>query len=211
MKPMPDLSAFAAECHEISRSKGWTDIPRPEAQMINLMVSENSEALEEFREHRGMTEIYYTCTRQDGSYFTVGAAHHSPTDKPCGIPIELADTVIRIGQHCGTEGLDLAKAAAEVRDDVFARTDFNEAIADATFFLSWAWIGTRRGKLLANSFLGARTVMDIVDGRVELALARALWSIALFCESAEIDLWAVVEEKMAFNRTRPALHGGKKC
>jgi len=218
MKPMPDLNAFAAECHEISKSKGWTDLPRSDAQVIDLMVSENSEALEEFRNHRGVTEIYYEeisshRVEADGSETLVEKAR-----KPCGIPIELADTVIRIGQHCGTEGLDLAAAAASTRNGVVRRADLCEAIADATLFLSAAWVCAPSGREVVYKMIDeipdGRLVFESMkpfDGGVVKFLALAVWSIALFCEGADIDLWAAVEEKMIFNRSRPHRHGGKKC
>jgi len=57
-----------------------------------LIVSEISEALEEFRDGRGLNEIYFK------------------DRKPEGIPIEIADAVIRIFDFCEANGIDLESA-----------------------------------------------------------------------------------------------------
>ncbi|MEV2911712.1 hypothetical protein ABNF65_24645, partial [Paenibacillus larvae] len=76
--------------HKNAKEKGWWDGRRSFGDLIALMHSELSEALEEHRDGRHYTEIYY-----EGN------------GKPCGIPIELADTVIRIFDACGYYGIDL--------------------------------------------------------------------------------------------------------
>lgn len=78
-----------------SKEKGWyvagevKNIP----EMLALIHSEVSEALEDYR---------------DGRMVTTGQAG----EKPCGFPSEIADVVIRIADLCGHLGIDLA---SEVR------------------------------------------------------------------------------------------------
>ena len=62
------------------------------------MHSELSEALEEHRNGRAPQEIYYNPEKPD---------------KPEGIPIELADCVVRIFDFCGKYDIDLADALRE--------------------------------------------------------------------------------------------------
>ena len=80
------------EAHETAVQKGWWDEERNFAEQIALQHSELSEVLEEWRAKRGFCEVYY-----EG-------------DKPCGIPIEFADLVIRVADTCQRYGIDLEGA-----------------------------------------------------------------------------------------------------
>lgn len=89
------VSIFVQEAYQNAVDKGWHEEPRTFGELIALMHSELSEALEDHRNGHGFNEIYY-----EG-------------DKPCGIPTELADTVIRIFDTCGSLGIDLEAAIRE--------------------------------------------------------------------------------------------------
>lgn len=79
--------------HQNAVEKGWyEDGPPSFGEHIALMHSELSEALEDWRNGRRPQRIYYK------------------DNKPSGIPIELADVVIRIFDACGYFGIDLEEA-----------------------------------------------------------------------------------------------------
>ncbi|NHN33513.1 hypothetical protein G9U52_27230 [Paenibacillus sp. S3N08] len=86
------INDLVNEAHQNAINKGWYEEPRTFGEVIALMHSELSEALEDHRNGRGLQEVYF-----EG-------------EKPCGIPVELADTVIRIFDTCGHLGIDLETA-----------------------------------------------------------------------------------------------------
>jgi NTP pyrophosphatase (non-canonical NTP hydrolase) len=70
-------------CHRIAIKKGWWDVERNDAELIALMHSELSEALEAMRNH---------------------------DFKKDDVAEELADCCIRIFDYCGARNIDLEKA-----------------------------------------------------------------------------------------------------
>jgi hypothetical protein len=205
-KPDHTIAALCVRSDAISRDKGWVDDanPRPFYSSTALMHTELSEALEDFRGHRDLDEVYYEY--QEGGVRISILMHeqhkregHAPL-KPCGIPMELADFVIRICQECGTTGrgaeLDRAFNTFIIEGGpVIDGKDqtFEEMIADAHLFTSMAWSAVRR---------------QVSNGVQDLAAALSI--VFAFCHKNGVDLWAAIDEKEAFNRTRPHRHGGKR-
>jgi len=80
-KKKREISRLIAECHRIAKVKGWWDSERNDGELIALMHSELSEALEAMR-NQGTKD---------------------------SIAKELADCCIRIFDYCGARGIDLEK------------------------------------------------------------------------------------------------------
>lgn len=87
------------DCHTTAKDKGWWDNPRSDGELIALMHSELSEALEWLRKD------------------PVEKSDHIP--EFTGIEEEMADVLIRVFDFCGERGHDLAGA-------LLAKMEFNK-------------------------------------------------------------------------------------
>lgn len=75
-------------------------------ERLMLMVSELAEALEEHRTKHPPDFVYWVDGNKTGEY-TPGT---DPSVKPEGIPVEIADVIIRAADFCGRYGIDLERA-----------------------------------------------------------------------------------------------------
>ena len=89
---MSRINDLCLEAHETAKEKGWHEKEVTVSDFISNAHAELSEAFEEYRDGRPLTEIRI----EDG--------------KPEGYPIELADNIIRIFDNCGQHGIDLEEA-----------------------------------------------------------------------------------------------------
>ena len=92
MSDLQCIRDFMSLIHAQAKEKGWWDQPRNKGEMIALMHSELSEALEALRKPDVPDS-------------------HLPHLDPVGV--EMADTVIRIFDFCAGFNIDLAKCIKE--------------------------------------------------------------------------------------------------
>ena len=124
------LRNIIRQCYETARAHGWWEkyddalnpsAPAQEfleeiiATKLMLAVSELSETLEEVRAGKDPKEVYYTRSQKilpDGTKFPI-PCEKEPGAKPEGVPIELADVVIRVFDLAEWLGIDLVSAIQE--------------------------------------------------------------------------------------------------
>jgi hypothetical protein len=92
------ITELIKQSHGLAKEKGWYSSGRSIPELLCLIHSEISEALEEYRLGMAWSGIY----TEDGT----------ESGKPMGFDIEIADAVIRIADMCGYLGIDLEQAIA---------------------------------------------------------------------------------------------------
>jgi hypothetical protein len=191
---MKSLTELVQVSYSIALEKGWWETPRSDSTCFDLMQSEVAEALEDYRNHHLPTEHWL-----------------EKEVKPCGIPTELADFCIRIGDFCGDRKIDLQKefdkpvAGGQVAPlaRLSPNNDFEKGLAMINFAISMAW---------AN----CDDCEEIIPKSGPFALGVGFWLARAvdytfdLCVAFEIDIWYFINLKTEFNRTRERRHGGKK-
>ena len=108
-----NLNELAKEAHQIAVDHGWWEKEPSFGDLVALMHSELSEALEEYRADRGM--VWHKVEE-------IKARYPGESDvklvscKPEGIAVELADCIIRILDWMGKEGVDMEAVIREKMD-----------------------------------------------------------------------------------------------
>ena len=176
-----DLTELQKEAHAIAKEKGWWDQERTFGDLIALIHSELSEALEAYRE-RGLNAWTDTI---------IGPVPDDGLVKPCGVPFELADVVIRVANIAEWRGETIA---ARVGEPAFigksvSKPSFGDWVSELHWQVANAWNECGED--------GIRELSDVVH------------TTECMAAHYDIDLDAAIEAKMEYNRTREYRHVGK--
>jgi len=97
------LNVLAEAASRQATNLGWYDneTERGFPEEVALFHSEISEALEEYRKGKGFNEFYYS--NEEGK----------PPNKPEGIPAEMGDVLIRMGDTAGKRAIDWAEGVIQ--------------------------------------------------------------------------------------------------
>lgn len=192
---MGQITDLIQAAHQNAIAKGWWDEDRTFGEIIALIQSEVAEALEDFRAGKQPAVVWYEKKGAMGaqsSNVSLGADW-----KPCGIPSELADIIIRIFDCCGRYGW------AERFESACA--NLNPILPDMTVkeSLPFAENLTIINYWLSNSYFHTTDAIRL------LSLVTAAMETYELSRFYGIDLNRAISEKMAYNTTRPQRHGGK--
>lgn len=104
---MKTINQLAKEVHQNAKNKGWYEKDKNIGEMLALMHSEISEALEADREGKYMSE---TCTVSIGKVLQVEDQRFPEKYRVFvkgTVEEEMADIVIRVMDFCAWKGIDL--------------------------------------------------------------------------------------------------------
>lgn len=175
------LNSMIPEIHENAVAHGWWDGKRTQSEIYALIHSELSESLEEYRE--GNPDIdCMTCFAQREESGKV-------PNKPEGVVVELADTVIRIMDYLGMREWSFKLSCSFTT--LNTQEDLSSLIVCSHMKLSEAFLGR-----------------DFKDEEIDELSSTVKW-IFEFVENRGYDLVEIIRLKHAFNVTRPYKHGGK--
>lgn len=191
-----DMNNLIKDIHENAVAHGWWEEERPFYELIALVHSELSEALEEYRNGKGINEIYRKCKHcgreQVAEYTKCHSCDSEDVMKLEGVPIELADVIIRIFDIMGERGYKYDEILTG--DPIYYASDFElaELLTECHKSLSsvYVWEG-------ADEEETTRWLLDVV-GMIEG-----------FSVKNGIDICEAVKIKHEYNKTRPYKHGGK--
>lgn len=185
----PDWDKLVEDIHTNAMEHGWWDDERTDGEIFALVVSELSEALEEYRAGRDM--VWY--------------GDHG---KPEGIAVELVDAVIRLLDffgHLRAIGNDLY-SVGKMDDAAVYRVDYaNTTLPELVAFLT-AMMGSG---CAFEEDLKLRVKMTNNKYCFGMCFERVPHIICNWIAARDIDPYALISEKHEYNKSRPYRHGGK--
>lgn len=199
--------ALIEASHSQAVKSGWWEggiEARSLDDQFNNFHAEVSESWEEYRAGRmatwysknGVAVKEHDLAEVDGMMqCNIAALHKTEPEwapaKPEGFWVEIADLLIRLADTCGAYEVDV--------DDFDATTWIKDVAAIPAFVAS-----------LHRHIESLREDWDQGD-KHDLYAGTILDCSFAAANHAGVDLWAVIEEKMAYNATRSFRHGGKKA
>ena len=183
-----DLANLQREAHAIAKEHGWWDQERSFGDLIALVHSELSEALEAYRDEVLPSKPHLLSTK---------------------VASELADVVIRVADMAEWYGVDLTAAAHEAEE----RYDFDSSFPAHFGFGSWISMVhmhlSRAFEVYAKGDYIDWPSSTSKDGEQRLQIGAAVRWVQAMAAHYGIDLDAAIAAKMEHNRTREYRHGGK--
>jgi len=210
------IKELAKAVHENAVAHGWWDDEREVPEIIALIHSEWSEALEEAR--ADMPLAYITLKHNelsplmdeiiprgdDGAYISemgLSEGKRITGEKPEGVAVELIDGCIRILDYFGKLDANIQEGdgSQSTLECLYSDANVEKAPNDVAHLVAYLHLYTSQA--MANS-----TVLIQVD---IFGLLSALAAALSWVKKQGLDPLAILLEKHEFNKTRPYKHGKK--
>ena len=186
-----NLAELQREAHAIAKEHGWWDQERTFGDLIALVHSELSEALEAYR-------------KTGWPWLRVNEWRCDVHGEPMGVASGLADVVIRVADMAEWLKVDLAQALEEDEDLGEAKQAYLEHRLSGNLDSFGEWIAAIHGDM-ADAGYHQRDGGDNMGAH----LVSVIWMVQEMASHYGIDLDAAIEAKLEYNKTRPYRHGGK--
>ena len=203
------IKELAAMIHQNAVDHGWWDDAHELPELVALIHSEWSEALEEAR--AGSPLVWYMChntlmpcAEGCSDYRNGKCAMDDMSKKPEGIAVELIDGCIRILDVIGYKNAELLDPETGLPSDMASLMD--EEVIEANFDLPddppslIAWLHAATSQALLE---------DGDDAERIFYLTTAMSMALVWVKKQGIDPLALLLEKHEYNKGRPYKHGKK--
>lgn len=222
------ISELAKEVHENAVAHGWWDDDLQPPEVIALIHSEWSEALEEARAGRPLVYklcfvcsegpcylmpdnnapgrwIDTKCVTQDMARTCQAKDVDWDSAKPEGMAVELIDGCIRILDYMGKLEVTIQDNGSDVITDIeglYTDDISNKAEHPAAHLVAYLHLLT--SEALSDAYQN-KLIGDVNPMKLLIAMSMALSWVKL----RGLDPLAILLEKHAYNKTRPYKHGKK--
>ena len=202
------ISELSRMVHQNAVEHGWWDEERSPEEVVALIHSEWSEALEEARAGRPM--VYRICDKDMNPCEEAGCelwvngecGGDDRLDKPEGIAVELIDGCIRILDYMGRMQTELSEGGEDSTiESLYNDRNVGRVPEKASELIAYLHLYTSQA-IAARSFHDLR-VPDM------FALTGAMAAALSWVKKQGIDPLALLLEKHEYNKSRPYKHGKK--
>jgi len=195
----PNLNELATRIHENNKAAGWWDIPRPRVQTAWLVITELAEAteaeragkyadLEAFESALGHDEDTSWKSVPQKKIPSINFARGFRKHIKDTFEDEIADAVIRLLDFAASEKLDVKRENSVVRP----------GSTEGAFFIVAYYLEASCSYMANNKPATACK-----------SICRAITELVKIAEQRGFNLWKHVDLKLAYNATRPKMHGKK--
>ena len=206
------INELAKAVHENAVAHGWWDDEREAPEIIALIHSEWSEALEEARADRPL--VWYGCGEAENCNIVCNPQDEYEcrmygrelecefrVKKPEGIAVELIDGCIRILDYFGEMDANIQEGdgSQSTLECLYSDANVGKVPDDVAHLVAYLHLYTSQA--MANS-----TVLIHVD---IFGLLSALAAALSWVKKQGLDPLAILLEKHEFNKSRPYKHGKK--